>query len=164
MGILEEMTSSYIETTKTLWFKINHFSLYVVGKEMASNETRIRLSIGSLAYTVGGVAKKLDAAPTIVKERTMVPLRFIAEALGAKVDWDAESRTATVALDGKTLSVTIDKIAAGMDVPAMIINDRTMVPLRYIGEALGCDVVWSPDTRTIDIKNINVKARESMLE
>ena len=150
-GALEEMTSSYIETTKTLWFKTNHLSLYVIGKEMVSSGTRIRLTIGSLSYTVGGVAKKLDAAPAIIYERTMVPLRFIAEALGAKVDWDAGSRTAAVALDGKSLSVTIDKIAAGMDVPAMIINDRTMVPLRYVGEALGCDVAWNPDTRTIDI-------------
>jgi hypothetical protein len=41
--------------------------------------------------------------------------------------------------------------ATGMEVPAMIINDRTMVPLRYISEALGCEVVWNPDTQTIDI-------------
>ncbi|MDR0469107.1 MAG: copper amine oxidase N-terminal domain-containing protein [Peptococcaceae bacterium] len=47
--------------------------------------------------------------------------------------------------------MTIGETAPGMDVPAMIINDRTMVPLRYVSEMLGCEVVWNPDTRSINI-------------
>lgn len=114
-------------------------------------KTSIRLTIGASSYTVDGVTKTLDAAPQIVGDRTMVPLRFIAEALGAKVDWDGDTQTVTIELDGKTLKVTIGVLAEGMDVPAYIANDRTMVPLRYISETLGCGVVWNPDTRSIDI-------------
>jgi len=150
-GILEEMAVAYNSSTKTLSFTTSHLSLFAIGTDLAQNGARIRLAIGSLTYMVGGVTKRLDAAPAIMNDRTMVPLRFVAEALGAKVDWNEDTRVATVALDGKSLSVTIDKVAPGMDVPAMIINNRTMVPLRYISEALGCEVAWDPDTRSIDI-------------
>ena len=95
----------------------------------------------------------MDVAPVILGNRTMVPLRFIAEALGAEVSWDVETRTATVNLDDTTLYVTIGELAPGMDVPAEIINERTMVPLRYISESLGAVVDWDPDTRTIEISN-----------
>jgi hypothetical protein len=149
-GNLEKMLYSYNATTKMLTFNTDHLSLFVVGLE-SDGATRIRLTIGALAYTVGGEAKTMDAAPEIVDGRTMVPLRFIAEALGASVGWDGDSQTATVGLGSLTLAVTIGEAAPGMDVPAMIINDRTMVPLRYISEALGCEVVWNPDTQTIDI-------------
>jgi hypothetical protein len=149
-GNLEKMLYSYNATTKMLTFNTNHLSLFVVGLE-SDGVTRIRLTIGTLAYTVGGVVKTMDAAPEIVDGRTMVPLRFIAEALSASVGWDGDSQTATVGLGSLALAVTIGEAAPGMDVPAMIINDRTMVPLRYISEALGCEVVWNPDTRTIDI-------------
>jgi uncharacterized repeat protein (TIGR02543 family) len=117
----------------------------------AGVKTSIRLVVGSSSYTVDGVTKTLDAAPEIVGDRTMVPLRFVAEALGAKLEWDGETQTVTVELDGKTLKVTIGVLAPGMDVPAYIANDRTMVPLRYISETLGCNVEWDPETRTIDI-------------
>ena len=113
--------------------------------------TRIRLVISKLTYTVNGVSKTMDVAPSIIESRTVVPLRFIAEALGAKVTWDGASGTASVELNGKTLKVTVGQIAPGMDVPAMILNDRTMVPLRYVSETLGCEVVWIGETQTIDI-------------
>jgi len=150
-GVLEDMTGIYNATTKMMLFKASHLSLFVIGKELPQSGIRIRLAIGSIVYTVGETADKLDVAPTIVNDRTMVPLRFIAEAMGAKVDWNENTRSATIELDGKTISVTIDKIEPGMDVPAMIIGGRTMVPLRYIGEALGCEVSWNPDTNVISI-------------
>ena len=150
-GNLETMTCAYNAETKTVTFMTNHLSLYVIGGPAARSVNRIRLTIGALAYTVGSEQKNMDTAPEIVDGRTMVPLRFIVEALDAKVDWDEGSSTATVELDGKTLAVTIGETAPGMDVPAMIMNSRTMVPLRYISETLGCEVIWNPDARTIDI-------------
>ena len=147
-GILERLPCEYDAATKTLSFSTNHLSLYVVGQ---GSGTWLRLAIGELNYAVNDTIKKLDSAPVIVGDRTMVPLRFIAEALGAKVDWNSDTQTASVALDGKTLSVTIGEPAAGMDVPAMIIQDRTMVPLRFISEALGCDVDWNDAARSVTI-------------
>ena len=95
--------------------------------------------------------KAMDVAPLIMADRTMVPLRFVAEALGAEVGWDAPSNTATVKLDGKTLQVTIGVLSSGMDVPAIILSDRTFVPLRFVSESLGCQVVWNGADQSIVI-------------
>ncbi|MDR0272328.1 MAG: copper amine oxidase N-terminal domain-containing protein, partial [Clostridiales bacterium] len=59
----------------------------------------------------------------------------------------------TITLDGQTVSLTIGQTAPGMDVPAQIIDGRTMVPVRYIAEALGAFVDWNDATRTITIIN-----------
>ena len=149
-GNLEKMPHIYNAATKVVAFNTNHLSLFVVGQEN-NDIVKIRPTIGMLSYSVRGVTKTMDAAPEIVNNRTMVPLRFIAEALGAKVDWNAESRTAIVDLGNRTLRVTIGETAPGMDVPDMILNNRVMVPRRYVSETLGCDVFWAADTRTIDI-------------
>jgi hypothetical protein len=149
-GELHGLPSSFDEETGTVSFTTHHLSLFVIGQGLV---TQIRLAIGSVSYTVNGRTLMMDVAPQIVNDRTMVPLRFIAEALGAKVDWDYDhgTETATIELDGQTLSVKIGVLAPGMDVPPMIINDRTMVPLRYISETLGCEVEWDPEAQTIDI-------------
>ena len=117
----------------------------------SNNVTRIILTVGETSYTVNGSNRTMDAAPVIIDNRTMVPLRFIAEALGAEVSWNGETRTAIVNLDDTTLYVTIGELTLGMDVPAVIINERTMAPLRYISESLGAEVDWDPDTGRIDI-------------
>jgi hypothetical protein len=148
-GALEKLSCTFDPVTKTVTFKVNHFSFFVVGPD--GGIKRIRLTIGVLSYTVDGLAKTLDAAPVIVDGRTMVPLRFVAEALGAKVEWDGDTQTVSISLDGKTLTVTIGELAPGMDVPAMISNDRTMAPLRYISETLGCVVEWSANIQSVDI-------------
>ena len=90
-----------------------------------------------------------DTEPTIVDGRTLVPLRAIFEALGATVEWDDASRTATGTRDGKTVVITIDSAMAyvdgeakTLDVPAQIINSRTMVPARFVAESMNCEVTW----------------------
>ena len=59
----------------------------------------------------------------------MVPLRVISEGLGADVDWDGDARIVTVVYDGKTIELPIGVRLEGMDVPAEIIDGRTMVPV-----------------------------------
>jgi hypothetical protein len=149
-GVLERLDCVFDQAAKKVSFTTDHLSLYVVGQEN-DGKIRIRLAIGALSYTVGGVLKAMDVAPMLVNDRTMVPLRFIAEALGADVGWDGQSMTATVKLGGATLAVAIGEMAPGMDTPAMLVDSRTMVPLRYVQESLGCDVLWNGDTQTIDI-------------
>ncbi|MCL2122083.1 MAG: stalk domain-containing protein, partial [Clostridiales bacterium] len=148
-GKLEKQASSYDASTRTVTFMTNHLSLFVVGEE--DGVTQIRLVIGELFYSVNGVQKLMDVMPEIISDRTMVPLRFVAEALGAQVGWDAGSRTAAVELNGVNLRIAIGELAPGMDTPAMIVGDRTMIPLRYVSETLGCDVTWRPETRTVAI-------------
>ena len=76
----------------------------------------------------------------------MVPLRLIAEALGATVYWDAADRAVDILHSGQRLSLTIGQpLPDDMGTP-VIIGNRTFVPLRYVAEMLGAAVRWEPDT------------------
>ncbi|MGI6604698.1 MAG: stalk domain-containing protein [bacterium] len=99
-----------------------------------------------------------DVAPTIVNNRTMVPLRVVSEGLGAQVHWDDKTRSVTVFSGGQEIKLGIGEKTATVngekrqiDAPAMIIKNRTMVPLRFIGEALGAQVEWNNNTRTVSV-------------
>ncbi len=99
-----------------------------------------------------------DVPPMIIEGRTLVPLRAIFEALGAVVGWDEATQTVTATKQGTTIVLTIDQKQATvngatqeLDVPATVINDRTMVPVRFIANSLGSYVEWVDSTQTVII-------------
>lgn len=99
-----------------------------------------------------------DTPPAIVEGRTLVPVRAIFEAIGATVEWDNSTRTASGEKYGTIVSIQIDNTTAyvngearTLDVPAQLINNRTMVPARFISEAMGCDVTWYQKTQTVGV-------------
>lgn len=99
-----------------------------------------------------------DVPPVIYEGRTLVPLRVISEYLGASVAWDGQSKTVRVSADGRQIVLKIndseaqvDKNTVLLDVPAMIINGRTMVPLRFAGEALMAEVSWDGELKRVDV-------------
>ena len=111
-----------------------------------------------IMVTVNKKILSFDQPPVIVNDRTLVPLRAIFEALGANVNWNAETRTVTATRGADKLSLVIDTnvidkngTAIEIDVPAQIIGDRTMVPVRAISESLGASVDWNANTRTVII-------------
>jgi hypothetical protein len=113
-----------------------------------------------IAVTINGTPVVFDTPPQIVNSRTLVPVRAIFEALGGQVVWNAETKTATSVLNGVTIILTIDHNIAlknneqiTLDVPPQIIGDRTLVPVRFIGEASGAKVDWDSNTRTVVITN-----------
>ncbi|MHB8107440.1 MAG: stalk domain-containing protein [Candidatus Cryosericum sp.] len=123
-----------------------------------STSTTLVLTIGADIVSVNGKATSIDAAPEIVASRTFVPMRFIAEAFGATVDWLPETQGITITLGDHTIGLQIGNATAVIDgnivsLPAApyIKNGRTMVPLRVISESFGGDVVWDPAARTITI-------------
>lgn len=100
-----------------------------------------------------------DAAPEIANGRTMVPLRAVMEELGAAVDFDDAAKTASIVRDGKTLSFVLgsDRFTVAengetgelvLDSVPYIKNDRIYVPIRFVGDALGYEVLWSDTYRT----------------
>ncbi|GAB1532845.1 hypothetical protein YSY22_42680 [Brevibacillus formosus] len=104
-----------------------------------------------------------DQAPIISQGRTLVPIRPIAESLGFEVKWNEQTRTVNInkGKDNIRLVVT-QKIAnkngqtINLDVPAQIVNKRTVVPVRFIAEALSYKVEWDPKTQTVLIAdNVN---------
>lgn len=99
-----------------------------------------------------------DTPPTVVDGRTLVPVRAIFESIGATVDWDAATSTATGVKGDVTVVIQIDNSTAYvngeekiLDVPAQLINGRTMVPARFVSEAMGCDVTWYGETGTVAV-------------
>jgi len=110
-----------------------------------------------------------DVPPIIENGRTLVPLRAIFEAMGASVEWDNATRT-VVARKGNTMVVlpigstmpTVNGTEWKLDVAAKIVQDRTLAPLRFAGEAFGGEVSWDEVNRTISInsKNSAVNAEE----
>ncbi len=116
------------------------------------------LADGDITVSVNGENVVFDQAPVIENDRTLVPMRAIFEALGATVEWDGETRTVTSTKDNTTIKLTIDSAdmyvgdsVVTLDVPAKIISDRTMVPVRAISEAMDCVVEWDGDARAVII-------------
>lgn len=132
----------------------------------------IELTIGSKIATIADTVEDLrnpqkrkdvtlEVAPYIKNNRTFIPVRFVADALGASVEWDAESGTATLRSEENIIKLTTnDKWMqvsdykpvvwkkTKMDTAPHIVNNRMFVPIRYIAENLNCDVEWNGETST----------------
>ena len=100
-----------------------------------------------------------DEPPIIEDGSTLVPMRFLFEQIGADVEWDSKTQTATAMLDNKAVTFSIDNVnarinnkPAKMDVPARLVNGKTMVPLRFLSENMGYDVDWDADSRTAIVR------------
>jgi len=107
---------------------------------------------------VNGVELAFDQPPVIQEGRTLVPLRVIFEALGANVDWDPSTQTVTSVKDDVTISLRIgsnvlvrNDAEIQLDVPAQIVGERTLVPVRAVAEGFGAEVDWDSNTRTVTI-------------
>lgn len=99
-----------------------------------------------------------DVEPVIENSRTLVPLRAIFEALGAKVGWDQESLTATAVKGDTTVILTVGSTSPSvngqvqqLDTTARIVDGRILAPLRFVGESFGGTVNWDPAANRIDI-------------
>ena len=148
-GKLEIVGGSYdAKANAVVGYVVEEGSYFVVEKESL---TTISMQIGNNGVVLNNENKILDAAPLISQNRTMVPLRFIAEAFGANVSWAQDTKTVTIVIDGKVLTMRINQELEGFGAAPIISNGRTMVPIRYISEELGANVIWVPSTRTVAI-------------
>lgn len=106
----------------------------------------------------------VDQPPVIENGRVLVPMRVIFEELGATVQWNSTTKTVTATKENIAVRLTINNPNASingkinrLDVPATIKNGRTLVPLRFVSEALGATVQWNNQTKTVLI-NSNASA------
>ncbi|MBQ4150679.1 MAG: copper amine oxidase N-terminal domain-containing protein [Clostridia bacterium] len=125
------------------------------------NATTLELTIGSATARINGLARPIDAAPINRNNRTMLPVRFLANTFGVAnegIKWDAATRTATLSNESVTIVITIDApsmtvngATVALDSPAIIENDRTYLPVRAIANALGVsndNIKWDGATST----------------
>lgn len=118
---------------------------------------------GAKVRVNGDLVKFEDQYPIIKDDRTLIPIRGLLEYLGAEVEWDHDNYNAIVRRSGTEVILPIGSStayvngeAAELDVPAELLNGRTMVPLRFVIESFGIDVEWDQDTRTVNIDNVFV--------
>src|SRR5512140_3607568 len=118
----------------------------------------ITLGMAAIQVEVDGRPLSFRVPPTRINGRTMVPLRGIFESLGAQVNWDAGTGTVSAVKDSTDVRLgignpraTVDGRTVLLDAPATILNGSTMVPLRFVSEALGADVKWFEATQTVSI-------------
>ncbi len=121
----------------------------------------LNLTIGSDTMILDGREIKIDnegSIPTIENDTTLLPIRGVAEAIGAKVDYDAPTQTISlcseetdVTMQLGSTEIEINGVTGQMPVAAKVVNDRTLIPLRAATEALGCEVIWDGDSQTISL-------------
>lgn len=111
-----------------------------------------------LKVTIDGKEQKYDQVPLIINEKTMVPMRSIFEALGARVEWDGKTGTVTATKDKTTIVLKLGESNAqvngkgvALEQPPQLINEKTMVPARFVSEAMGAKVEWNEATWTVVI-------------
>ncbi|SMP66112.1 stalk domain-containing protein [Anoxynatronum buryatiense] len=127
-------------------------------------QVEIVLNVGQYAYSVNGQQKQMDAQPVIFQGRTLLPIRYITEALGAAIAWNGEDQKVTITQDEQIIELWVNNSTAminGQPVPIDVGNSqvtpliippgRTMLPLRFITESLGCQLKWDADTQQITI-------------
>jgi hypothetical protein len=120
---------------------------------------KIYFVIGLDSYTVNGMVYSMDAVTYLKNNRTYVPVRYLAYALGItpeNVRWEGESRTATlrnetveVVLTCGSTDIYVNGRKKTMDVAAELEKDRLMVPARWVAEAFGARVGWDGIRRTV---------------
>ncbi|MCL2377094.1 MAG: peptidylprolyl isomerase [Defluviitaleaceae bacterium] len=124
------------------------------------------LHASEVTITIDGVQVEFeDQAPVVVDGRTLVPVRGVFEVLGFVVEWDQDTQTATLTDDNYVVAITVgedDFVVNGnwirpfgafgeTPVPAQLIGDRTMLPIRFVLESVGFGVAWDQDTQTISV-------------
>ena len=126
------------------------------------------LSMNTIAFASSDVKIKVNGtllsdAQAILKDgSTLLPVRSVSTALGGEVVWDNATKTVSIDKDGTAVAITIGKKEItvndkkqAISTPAQIVNGRTYVPLRALGEALECDINWVNATKTVEIEQVD---------
>jgi hypothetical protein len=107
---------------------------------------------------INGAELELDVPPRVIEGRTMVPLRAVFEALEAEVKWIADERKIIATRSNNIVELIVDQTVAKrngqtvtLDVPAQIFEGRTLVPIRFVAESFGDEVIWDNLNRVVRI-------------
>lgn len=152
------------------------FSFVVTGcaaEEIQKNDdTTIVLTIGNPSMTVNGTEKSIDdrgTAPVVADDRTLLPIRAVIEEMGGTVLWEAKDKTIQLNYGNDEIKLTVDSPRAylngqeeTLDTAPTVINDRTMLPIRYIAESFKFNVDWNAKEQTVTITKANEKNNEAV--
>lgn len=130
--------------------------------QLLPETTEITLQIGNPYLYINGARKNIDeqgTVPLLRNSRTLLPVRAVVEAMGGTVNWINSSETVVMTLDGKSLNLQIGSRTAWdgsgntyqLDVAPILVQSRTMLPIRFVVEYFGGEVLWDNPTETVTI-------------
>ncbi len=156
LQIMEDLVPYLQEALQELFQEFDIDAPPFVG--IQPGETLILMTIDNTLARVNYQEYRLDQAPIVRDGRTLVPLRFVGEAMGAAVSWNPDDWTVTYSTPDTQILLTIDDRLAyvngepvEIDVAPTIVNGRTLVPVRFVSEAMGFQVDWISATRQVVI-------------
>lgn len=130
----------------------------------AQASTELSFTIGSKDYYVGKTKKALSAAPLTKDARTLLPIRYVVEAIGGTINWTQETQETSITVGTTNIVMTVGKATAlvnGVEKPIDASNDKVMplningrifIPLRFVSETINAEVVWNPYQKTVTIR------------
>lgn len=157
LGLSKSTIQRWYFTNDSLILESDYGKRIKISKEELANELDNISNSPYVKYNNQILA--FEQPPVIENDYTLVPIRFLFEQMGADVTWNQETQTATITQDNTAITFGIDDTNASvngnnvsMDIPARLINDKTMVPVRFLSEELGYTVNWDGENRIITIE------------
>ena len=142
----------------------------VLSIALATTLMTVPVMAKDISLNINGSTVATTVAPYQSNGTTLVPLRVVSENLGAKVDWNQQTKTVTITQDATTINLTLgSKIAKvngeekTLNLAPQIKNNTTMVPIRFVSENLNCDVNWNKETQTVTVTS-KVKLEDTVKE
>ncbi len=156
---------------KFLFLTALMFSSIFVSVHGFSKATVVSMCVDEHVMYVNGTQQEIDRGrgtkPVIISGRTLIPIRAVVEAYGGSVLWNGESREVSLIIDDTTVVLGIDRTVAyvnnvpkTLDVAPVVINERTMLPVRFIAESFNFGIAWDETNRVLTIITDTLDADE----
>lgn len=136
--------------------KIRKMVVLVLALSMLLSVSIPAMGADAIAVKVDGKKIELDVAPVIEKSRTLIPIRAVVEELGGNVIFNASTQAISINTADQEVKLTLNSKQAlvngasqELEVPAKAVDGRTLVPLRFVGEALGADVAYDAASKPL---------------
>lgn len=146
--------------TGTVAFDNISFVMPSLSSEAGLPKGTASMSIGAKSMLVNGTKQAIDVAPIVKDGSTYVPIKYVLDAFGGNAIWDQNTKKIMVLRGAKALDLTVNKKEfllngkrQSADVAPLILNGRTLVPLRLVTEQLGLTVKWEQITKTVTIES-----------
>lgn len=155
--------------SKALLLSLLTASLLHAAPTHAANAVQGQEGAKPVSIFLDGRQLRPEVEPYNVNGTLLVPMRGLFEAEGARLTWDNAAKTVTAKKGDATLvyrigehTASLNGQALSVDVPGQIVNGYTLVPLRFVSEALGGTVIWDPGSRTVTVTSA-IHAETSIL-
>ena len=152
----------FLAVTLAMALCVTCIAVFAAGAADGADGLSITLQIGNPIMTVNGQEKEIDpgmgTAPVVINDRTLLPVRAVVEEFGGTASWNESAQEVTLEYGSDTIRLTIGSDAAylngesyTLDTAPTIINDRTMLSIRFIAESFGFSVGWNDAEQIVTI-------------